>query len=239
MNSVVQSLWIGTELSTMERLSLSSFLRCGHRVHLYVYRDLPNVPRGVTLCDANEILPASAVFQYPQHKSYAGFANFFRYKLLMERGGWWVDTDTVCLKPFDFSSEYVFPTEWTTTRGSTISAAPLKTPPDSAVMRYAWRTCESKDTQKLVWGETGPRLISDAVRTCTLEQYIVAPSVFCPIPYYEWNHLLDPARVWEFGADTCAIHLWNEMWRRSGTDKDARYHPECLYEQFKAKFLDS
>jgi Alpha 1,4-glycosyltransferase conserved region len=68
---------------------------------------------------------------------------------------------------------------------------------------------------------------------------VVAPTVFCPIPYYEWNYMLDPSRVWEFGAETRAIHLWNEMWRRSGTDKDTRYHPECLYEQFKAKFLDS
>ncbi len=35
------------------------------------------------------------------------FANFFRYKLLLEKGGWFVDSDTICMRPFDFDNEYV------------------------------------------------------------------------------------------------------------------------------------
>jgi hypothetical protein len=97
----MQGLWIGTELSALERLSIASFLEHGHEYHLYVYGDVRNVPEGTTIKDGGEILPASLIFQYREHKSFSAFANFFRYKLLLENGGWWVDADTICLRPFD------------------------------------------------------------------------------------------------------------------------------------------
>ena len=217
-------------------MSLSSFLMNGHRVDLYIYEDVRGVPTGVTLCDANRILPASAIFQYSQHKSYAGFANFFRYKLLLERGGWWVDADIVCLQPFRFHDDHVIPTEWTQLRQPVITNAPLKAPRNSPAMQYAWQVCERKDTQKIVWGETGPRLMAEAVRTYSLDRFVARPEAFCPIPWFEWKDVLDPAHEWTFGPETSAIHLWNEMWRRNGQDKDAQYDPACLYEQLKARF---
>src|ERR1700686_5215359 len=111
MNKIIQGLWIGSELSTLEQLSIASFLQNGHEYHLYVY-DLPkHVPVGTVVRNANEILPSSSIFQYREYQSYAGFANFFRYKLLLERGGWWVDSDTVCPKQFNFPEEHVFATE--------------------------------------------------------------------------------------------------------------------------------
>src|SRR2546423_1207898 len=108
MNKIIQGLWIGPELSVMEQLSIASFMRNGHEYHLYIYDEPKNVPVGALIKDANEILPAASVFQYKQYPSYSGFSNFFRYKLLLERGGWWVDTDTICVKPFDFPELYVF-----------------------------------------------------------------------------------------------------------------------------------
>ena len=86
----------------MEQLSIASFLQNGHEYHLYVYDAVRNVPARAVIKDANEVLPASRIFQYKDQASYAGFANFFRYKLLLEHGGWWVDTDVICLKAFDF-----------------------------------------------------------------------------------------------------------------------------------------
>ena len=86
-NKIIQGLWIGTELSVMEQLSIASFLHSGHHYHLYVYDDLKHVPAGTVVRDASEILPSSSIFQYKNRPSYAGFSNFFRYKLLLERGG--------------------------------------------------------------------------------------------------------------------------------------------------------
>src|SRR5690242_13762176 len=108
MNKIIQGLWIGPELSVMEQLSISSFLLNLHEYHLYAYDEPKNIPAGTIVKDAAEILPASRVFQYKHFPTYAGFANFYRYKLLFERGGWWADTDTICLKPFDFPEPHVF-----------------------------------------------------------------------------------------------------------------------------------
>jgi len=236
MTIIVQGLWIGTELSVMERLSIASFLTTGHEYHLYVYDDVKDIPRGTIICDANEILPSSMIFQYQHSKSYAGFANFFRYKLLLSKGGWWADLDIICLKPFSFPEEHVFASE---RNGDTqvATSGVIKAPPASEVMEYAWQTCRSKDPAHLRWGETGPRLIEDALKLFSLEKYLKPFDAFCPLGYLEWDRVLDPAANLLFGQSTYAVHLWNEMWRRNGRDKNDQYHPDCLYEQLKRRYL--
>ena len=236
MNDIIQGLWVGNELSVMEQLSVASFLRNGHEYHLYVYEDVKNVPAGTTIKDGNEILPASRIFQYKQQASYAGFSNFFRYKLVLERGGWWVDTDTICLRPFDFEAEYVFSSEFAMGQ-QFINSGIFKAPVGSDVMRYAWGVCETKDPERIVWGETGPRLMAAAVREFSLERYAQSPEVFCPISYADWHKVLEPNADLNLGDRSYAIHLWNERWRAAGQDKNASYPAECLYESWKTRYL--
>ncbi|HVS83302.1 MAG TPA: glycosyltransferase [Pyrinomonadaceae bacterium] len=235
-NKIIQGLWIGPELSVMEQLSVASFLRNGHEYHLYVYGEMKNVPDGCVIRDANEILPSTRIFQYQRYPSYAGFANFFRYKLLLDRGGWWADTDTICLKPFDFSEEYVFSSEISNGL-EVINSGILKAPVGSEVMAYAWAICQSKQPENLVWGETGPRLMAEAVRKFSLEKYQQPHQVFCPISYADWRKVLEPDSHVSMNDSTCAIHLWNEMWRDAGQDKNAAYDPECLYERLKKRYF--
>jgi mannosyltransferase OCH1-like enzyme len=233
---IVQGLWIGPKLSVMEQLSIASFLKNGHEYHLYVYGEMENVPARCVIKDANEILPEARVFQYQQYPSYAGFANFFRYKLLLERGGWWADTDVICLKPFDFPSAHVFATE-IVNGTEVLASAILKAPVNSEAMAYAWAVCQSKQPEDLVWGETGPRLVAAAVKKFSLEKYQQPAEVFCPLGYADWRQVIEPESQLRFNVSTRAIHLWNEMWRDSGQDKNAAYDPECLYEQLKKQYL--
>ena len=103
MLEIINSLWIGLPLSLMERLSITSFLQNSHEYHLYRYDEIANVPDGTVLRDAAEILPASEIFYYRRgggRGSVAAFADLFRYKLLLEKGGWWVDTDMVVCRRF-------------------------------------------------------------------------------------------------------------------------------------------
>lgn len=235
MNQIIQGLWVGSELSVMEQLSIASFLRNGHAYHLYVYEDVKNIPPGTAIKDGNEILPESRIFQYTEQASFAGFSNFFRYKLVFERGGWWVDTDTICLRPFDFEAEYVFSSEFAQGK-EFINSGIFKAPMGSEVMAYAWGVCETKDPKTIVWGETGPRLMAAAVRECSLERYTQRPEVFCPIGYADWHKVLEPGA--ELGLDdSYAIHLWNERWRAAGRDKNAKYPEDCLYETLKKRYL--
>jgi len=221
----------------MEQLSISSFLRNGHDYHLYVYDNVKHIPVGTVVRDANEILPSSRIFQYKRSPSYAGFSNFFRYKLLLERGGWWVDTDTICLKRFDFSEEYVFSSEINAKGREVVNSGVIKAPAGSCVMAYAWDVCGTKDPARLVWGETGPRLMAKAVKKFSLGKYQRPHYAFCPIDYEQWRKVLAPGFAPVFDDRTYAIHLWNEMWRIAGQDKDTHYPPTCLYEKLKQTYL--
>ena len=234
-NRVIQGLWIGSHLSVMERLSIVSFLSSGHEYHLYVYDDLRNVPAGATVKDGNEILPASMIFQYETHKSFSAFSNFFRYKLLLEKGGWWADLDTICLRPFDFRHEYVFSSEIASGK-EYINCGVIKAPRGSPVLMYAWDVCRVRKPEKLVWGEVGPRLLSESVKRLSLESFVMRPRVFCPLGYAELDDALNPNKVWNL-EDAYAVHLWNEMWRRNDRDKNQSFHPDCLYERLKRMYL--
>jgi len=235
MSERIQMLWVGPRLSAMERLALTSFVENGHEVHLYTYGPVSGVPEGVAVMDGNEILPESMIFLYRDHKSYSGFSNYFRYKLLLDRGGCWADTDLVALRPLDFGDdEYVFSSEpFRDTQ--TINAGFIKAPAGSDAMRHAWETCMSKDRSQIRWGETGPALVREAVERFGLERYVRSFEVFCPIGYPDVDRILD-ADPPALPATTMAVHLWNEMWRRRERDKDGEHDPRSLYEQLKSRY---
>jgi hypothetical protein len=233
--SPIQGLWIGSALSTMERLSIASFLRHGHPYHLYVYGEVVNVPAGTEIRDGNQILPASLIFEYRRDKSVSAFSNFFRYKLLLERGGWWADTDVVCLAPFDFARPYVFASE-PAGAGETPATAVMRAPAGSPLMARAWEVCQGKDREALVWGEVGPRLLRELVAVFSLERWLEPAATFCPYSWQDWPRALAPPAP-ELAPTTRAVHLWHEMWRHHGQDKDGAYPPTCLYERLKARYL--
>ena len=104
-------------------------------------------------------------------------------------------------------------------------------------MEYAWEVCQTKNPARLVWGETGPRLMAKAVKKFGLERYKKTYRTFCPIDYEQWRNLLQPGFGLLFDERTYAIHLWNEMWRLAGQDKNAQYHEACLYERLKRIYL--
>lgn len=237
MYATMQSLWIGPELSMMEQVAIRSFLHHGHPFHLYVYDTVRNVPPGTVLQDASEILPPSAIFQDLRHKSYGAFSDFFRFKLLWERGGWWTDTDFVCLRPLDFPAPYVFSSE-IARDGSDINCGLIKAPAGSEILGRAWQRCQEWEApQEMKWGQCGPDLLAALVEEFSFQHWVMPFDVFCPIPPKRWADVLDPAIAWDLPQATYGIHLWNELWRRKNQDKNQRYPSGCLYEQLKRRYL--
>lgn len=84
----------------MQLACLGSFVAHGHDFELFTY-DSMEVPDGIRLADANAIIPLDEVFYFDNPQSggrdLGPFSDLFRFKLLLERGGWWVDVDTVCV----------------------------------------------------------------------------------------------------------------------------------------------
>jgi mannosyltransferase OCH1-like enzyme len=234
---VVQSLWVSGELPLLQEVSIASFLAKGHEYHLYTYNPAIHAPTGTVIRDAQEIIPIHEVFR-DQH-GYAAFSDCFRYRLLLLRGGWWVDTDLICLKPFYSDKKHVFGSEHLP--GPHGGAVPnngiIKAPVGSPPIAYADQVCAAKDRSTIAWAELGPALLATTIRNYTLEAMVVPPEAFCPVPWFQFSDVLDPDLHLEFGEETYAVHLWNAIWGRQGLDTNAAFHPNCPYERWKRQFL--
>lgn len=256
----IKTLWIGPELSVLEQLSLRSFLSCGHDVELFVYQDVKQIPAGVRLRDAGEILHESLVFRHRRGGGLSGFANWFRYVLLFQEGGMWVDTDVICLKPFDFQQRLVFGRQDV----GMINNAVLGGKPGEQLFRIMARQAESPNTRlpyddirerRTKWvrkylqrnrrnnikrGEIGPRGITKAIDYLGLQEFALPYTAFYPIHPKCWDAIFDSTYhdVEKFFPESYAIHLWNEMiCNRAGIDKNATFAPHSLIEALKSRYL--
>jgi hypothetical protein len=216
----------------MERMCLKSFVKQGHRVHLYAYEPLLGVPDGVEVKSAGDIVSSIETFRF---QNAANFSDYFRACLLYRRGGWWVDLDLYCLRPFEFASDYVFSSQLTVCgTNDEINCGAIKAPSGSDVMLSLRNRIEGMDTKACAWADLGPRGFLGAVTHFNLQPYVQAHTAFCPLHYFEApaNVLGRGTRVTEFGPATYGVHLWNEELRRAGEDKNGRY-PESLYERLQ------
>ncbi len=224
----------------MQRLSIASFLANGHEFALYTYAPVEGVPRGTILKDAAEIIPPEQVFRNKKRDSFrdtfAAFSDFFRYKLLLDKGGWWTDVDVICIRPFHFDDEYVFASEHALCRDR-VTTSVIKVPAGAPIMKFAWESCGQKDKANLSWDEVGPDLLEEGVERFSLSACAKPALAFCPLLPWHWRAVLEPERKFRFESSTYAIHLWHENWRRANCDVDTEYAPGCLYEQFKARFF--
>ena len=232
-NPVIQCLWIGKQISRMERLSLRSFLNNSHTVHLYTYGHVEDIPEGIVVMDANKIVPAKKIFRYKDYDSYAGFANIFRYKLLLEKGGFWSDMDIVCLRPITTDKKYIFASERLPGQAVRVNSCFIGVPRNSEIMEYCYSSAFSKKPKELHWGETGPKLLTEAVIKFGLDEYVMHPDVICPVDYWNCQYFISKS-IKDVSKDAYAIHLWNEMWRRNEMDKSAFYNEYCLYEELQS-----
>jgi Glycosyltransferase sugar-binding region containing DXD motif len=224
-NKIIQSLWVGPKLSTMEQLCIRSFLRHGHDFHLYTYDDMEGIPAGTTVKDGNEILPKSQISVYTH---IADFADLFRLKLLALKGGWYIDMDAVCLRRFDFPEDYVF--------GYTqdgVTNYVMKAPANSDVMNWCVDQALRVARPRMAWGEAGGSLLALGIEYFALQKYILPEQVFCFMPWYT----LPGAAIGEPSLDfpVCAYvaHLCHEMWVKLGYDRDRQYPSGSLYEKLK------
>lgn len=212
-NRVVHGLWIGSTLSKMELLTLKSFIRHGHEFHLWAYDRIETpLPDGVVLEDAGEILPQSRITRKAEVDPETGvgkgsvspFSDLFRYKLLYEKGGYWVDMDVTCLKPLNFRTPYVFRAHRIGVVGNI-----MKCPPKSRLMKALYERVSPELTPHSEWLMAN-RALSELVQKHRLTRYIRADV---------WNQ-----DTWEsissyatgdepFPTKWAAIHWINEFWR--------------------------
>ncbi len=77
--------------------SMKSFLSKGYPFTLFCYKPFRNVPEGVQIVNANEILDQSNLYIH-QSGSLAPFSDVFRLKMIAQYDTVWTDLDNLCLK---------------------------------------------------------------------------------------------------------------------------------------------
>jgi hypothetical protein len=111
-----QFLWVEGKLSTMEQLCLTSFLRNNYEVHLYTYKPVAGIPRGVRVFPAKDILAEDYIVKTQGISgginSYTAAADLLRLVLLFQRGGWWFDMDMICLRHLLRPSQFRVASTW-------------------------------------------------------------------------------------------------------------------------------
>jgi len=238
MKDVIQSLWVGAKLSTLERLCACSYLHFGHSFYLYTYEEVKNIPEGVEVKDANQIAPESDIQRF---KNLQNFSDWFRFHLLYKVGGWWVDMDTVCLRPFEFPDKHIFVEQHPHKDAPDhICAGWIKTPVESPIMKWCIEKSKPLDWKTMHWSDLGPNLMTKAVSHFKL-------------PYQPY-HLFNPIPSWQLTlpnraslpVNAYSIHLENSAWTvpegslyptdRKKLNKDATYSPDCLYEKLKKRY---
>jgi len=214
-NRRVHGLWIGSELSKLELLTIRSFLRHGHEFHLWLYQSLATpLPPGVVVEDANEIIPQSRIIRKADTDIETGvgkgsysspFSDLFRYKLLYEKGGYWVDMDVTCLRPFNFAEPYVFRSHRVGVVGNI-----MKCPRHSELMKVVSARVESQANAHSEWLMPN-RVLSRAVRRLGLTRYIRS-GIWND---ESWWRAIRPLTlgVEPIPEGWFAIHWINEFWR--------------------------
>lgn len=215
-----RTFWHGKPLPRMHAACLQSFIDCGHHVELYAYDEL-EAPAEVTIVDAARILPRSRIFTYrrgPGAGSVAAFSNLFRYTLLLQAGGWWIDADVACPgNPIPEADAFC---AWQS--DDLVGNAILKLPAGSDLARRLRDECVAagEDTE---WGETGPNLLTRLVRDAGLNASVAAAATAYPVRYQDFAWFAQPKRRAEIEAAASRgafVHLWYEMFRRYA-DRDA------------------
>ena len=214
---IIQGLWIGNKLSLIEQLSISSFLKNGHVLHLYKYNEISDVPKGTIYKDAEEIMPWKEFQQYQRMGIYLeGITNLFRYKLLHKKGNIWADLDMICIRPIDINHEYIFPRQCEGIVNNCFLKSPVGSPFFKSCYEKAKERMEHKE--EIEWGETGPKLITKQIYECNLQNYILPEKYLCPIHWTDPFRILKPKYkkelISEITKDAYAVHLWGKMLNR-------------------------
>ncbi len=257
LSDTIQSLWIGPRLSQIEALSLRSYLANGHDVHLYVYDEVTDVPTGVVLKDASQILHPSLIF--PGEGTRALFADWFRQELLYQVGGYWTDLDMVCLKPLRFSDPIVvgrqdsrtvcnalmrFPRHHPVTR----QLADLSREPNTRLsfdnareVRRKWvrKYLQGNRRWNVEWGEvSGPSGLTRMLKHHGLLKVAKPYYFFYPLHFALAACSYDDTFKESLAAfdQSYCVHLWNEKLAKGGMTKDGTFPASSLIGQLLARY---
>lgn len=247
--------WAYGNLSNLEKLCINSFIKQGYAVNLWTYGDISNVPAGANIKDARKVLPESRVFLW-RDKSYACFADLFRYAVLTSFGGLYADTDIIALiPPNTFPVQSFLVTERTDTRCRALirsfvnyligrkrprinnnlifNAAPK--PGDIIDLAYAFS--DRFPIDKMSWGDIGPNLLTTIANEYPEIAFeIKEPDFANSIDWWDCPQKLLKPKV-SLSKRAAFLHCYSGTWGSAGIDKDSSFPKDSLMASFADRYL--
>jgi hypothetical protein len=274
---LLQSYWSDAPLSLLERVCLLSWTAFGARVHLYTHDDpvalRAQIPAAaqphITVLDADVILPRARKFTYkgPAPKSKRAdaftalpFSDLFRYELLRQKGGVWMDMDLVLIRPMPtrvLRAPYFFVTERTIQAGAYASREPTKPTnacigardPNSEWARWITDAAAAR-TETVTSAWTYMRLFQESLRELDLERYLEPPEFVMPVNWWDLDGIFktEPCLRSKYGVpSTCVadvfgnpatvgIHLFRGLLRKRDLPYEdrSRIPPQSMLGQLLA-----
>jgi hypothetical protein len=212
--------WHGSSLSPFEQACLYSVVRRGYSVTVYSYHSLGNLPDELTNGDASEIAPQDMVqrFIYNGRPDLSHFSDYFRYNLFNRTSHIWIDADMLMMRPLDLEVEAGLVARESR---SSICGAIMRLNPGCNLDLLLKRVEEAKD-RELIWGETGPKLLTEIFGEQSILKVAHPPHDFFPIGHDDfWRVFLPSERDWCEARckESFAVHLWNNIVDRLGVWK--------------------
>lgn len=238
----IATLWVGTSLSWIERLTLRSFVHHGHRIILYHTDPIENMDiDGVEMADPRDVFDYTHLYNEQAAPSF--IADVFRVHLMSKTDMVWVDTDALCYRPFRVTDGYLF--SWSPYYGQ-IPNGVVRVPKDSTALAILhsfleqpenippWMRArdrkELRDTppeKRLVrMGQLhrtafGPPAWTWALRETGEINRALPPSALYPYPWYLADAAFNPNGGVDGGMtdETMSVHLYTAQIRRWNRNK--------------------
>ncbi|WP_298848843.1 ATP-grasp fold amidoligase family protein [uncultured Ruegeria sp.] len=224
-------------LSFLEQVCMLSFVECGHRVVLFHYGQVENVPSGIELVSANEIHEPDQFIMNNQFKTPVPQSDIFRLHLMKKTDFLWCDTDVLAISPIPWA-DHIFGYF----NRDTICNAVMRLPSDSPTLNAYSEYCQDPyPIRPWVEGEEraelerqkragalphasdqehsvyGPGVMTWFLRHYDELKHASPIPVFYPLPFRRAGQAND-IHVREFRnayikEETLAVHLWGRRMR--------------------------
>lgn len=232
----VFSLWISKDnkLPPIQELALKSWLRQNLEVILYTnLKSLGNSldtyikSKQIILKDYNEVL------HYDDDDEICPYSDHFRFKVLYDNGGTWLDMDLVLLKEIP-NDEIIISSEHSFIKGAYKSKLPfkpniglLKFPPKNIVLKETLERIEkyksidiaqTRDHMKFFVGVLKKPKHEDIFR------FVAEPWEYCPLPFWNFREIYEDVNEYKikYGVEnvmkkaeildkSIGLHCWNHF----------------------------
>ncbi|UGY22001.1 glycosyltransferase [Bradyrhizobium septentrionale] len=212
----------------------ASMRAAGHPVRVWSYSPQKLdflLPQGIEVSAAEDIIPRGLFEQIVAGSEIRYFSDIFRYAVLYERGGLWMDSDLILLRPFPFRGDHFFNLQWRSgvKEEHFVCGNVMYAEPHSPHLRNLYEM--SLDlyfaSRGWVFGEVGPKLLSDYIASdaaTELRDRLFSPVFFNAIDWTEVDSFRKPtSELADYLNDerVFGIHLWTARNEPCADGKDA------------------